>query len=233
MEELDLKEIFNIFWNKKAEIVLIIAIFIVLGFVYSYIMATPEYTSYTTLLLTQINSTSNDSTITQSDLTLNSSLVSTYSELIKSKVVLREVINNLNINISEKDIKNDISVKAVSNTELIEINVTNENPTYAANIANEIAEVFSKKIAEIYNIDNVYVVDKAEITSVPSNINHVKDIIIFVFIGIVIACGYVLLYNMLDNGIKTEQDIEKIEGLLVLATIPDSDVELKKGGRKV
>lgn len=233
MEELDLKEIFNIFWEKKTEIILIIAIFVVLGLVYSYVMVTPEYTSYTTLLLTQINSTSNDnSTITQSDLTLNSNLISTYSELIKSKVVLREVIRNLNISISEEEIRDNISVKAVADTELIEINVTNDNPTYATNIANEIADVFSEKISEIYNIDNVYVVDEAEKTTMPSNVNHVKDVIIFAFIGVVIACGYALLYNMLDNGIKTEQDIEKVAGLLVLATIPDCDVELKKGGRK-
>ncbi|MBO5413602.1 MAG: hypothetical protein J6A29_04880 [Clostridia bacterium] len=232
MEELDLKELFNIFWERKLEIVVILLISIVIGAVYSYFIVEPTYTSYTTLLLTQINSEDSES-ITQTDLSLNSKLVSTYSELIKSNAVLREVIDSLNIhNLSEESLKSSIKVSAVTDTEMIKITVTNTNPNNAEIIANKIAEVFSDKIADIYKINNVYVVDKAEASEEPSNINHTKDIVIFMFIGIVIACGYVLLVNMLDNTVKTEADIEKITGLKVLASIPNYDTEAKGGKRK-
>lgn len=232
MEELDLKELFNIFWERKLEIVVILLISIVIGAVYSYFIVKPKYTSYTTLLLTQINSENSES-ITQTDLSLNSKLVSTYSELIKSNAVLREVIDSLNIhNLDEETLKNNIKVSAVTDTEMIKITVTNTNPSNAEIIANKIAEVFSDKIADIYKINNVYVVDKAEASQEPSNINHTKDIAIFMFIGIVIACGYVLLVNMIDNTVKTEADIEKITGLKVLASIPNYDTEAKGGKRK-
>lgn len=233
MEELDLKELFNIFWERKIEIIAILIVALVIGAVYSFFIVEPKYTSYTTLLLAQVSgdSESNDS-ITEKDLNLNSSLVSTYSELIKSKAVLREVIDALNIqNLNEESLKNSIGVKAVTDTEMIKITVTNKNPNYAEVIANKTAEVFSEKIAEIYKINNVYVVDKAEADDTPSNINHTKDIVIFLFIGIVIACGYVLLINMLDNTVKTEADIEKITGLKVLATIPCYNTEAKGGKR--
>lgn len=233
MEELDLKELFNIFWERKLEIVVILLISIVIGAVYSYFIVEPTYTSYTTLLLTQVNNESNNESITQTDLSLNSKLVSTYSTLITSHAVLREVIDSLNIhNLSEETLKNSIKVSAVTDTEMIKIIVTNTNPNNAEIIANKIAEVFSDKIADIYKINNVYVVDKAEADEVPSNINHTKDIVIFMFIGIVIACGYVLLFNMLDNTVKTEADIEKITGLKVLASIPNYDTEAKGGKRK-
>ncbi|MGN1301729.1 MAG: YveK family protein [Clostridia bacterium] len=233
MEELDLKELFNIFWERKLEIVVILLISIVIGAAYSYFIVEPTYTSYTTLLLTQVNSESANESITQTDLTLNSKLVSTYSELIKSNAVLREVIDSLNIyNLDEETLKNNIKVSAVTDTEMIKITVTNTNPNNAEIIANKIAEVFSDKIADIYKINNVYVVDKAEASEIPSNINHTKDIVIFMFIGIVIACGYVLLVNMLDNTVKTETDIEKITGLKVLASIPNYDTEAKGGKRK-
>lgn len=234
MEELDLKELFNIFWERKLDIVVIILICIIIGAVYSYAILKPKYTSYTTLLLTQVtdNKDENSASITQTDITLNSKLVSTYSELIKSNAVLREVIDNLNIkNLNEESLKNSIKVSAVTDTEMIKISVTNTNPNYAEIIANKIAEVFSDKIVDIYKINNVYVVDRAEVNEVPSNVNHTKDIVIFTFIGIVIACGYVLLVNMLDNTIKTEADIEKITGLMVLAAIPDYDTEVKGGKR--
>ena len=236
MEELDLKELFNIFWQRKLEIVTIILIFVIIGAVYTYAILQPKYTSYTNLLLTQVNGnneTGNDTTsITQTDLTLNSKLISTYSEIIKRDAVLREVIDDLNIkNLTEDSLRKNIKVSAISDTEIIKIEVTNENPNYAQMIANKIAEVFSEKITDIYKINNVYVLDKAVVSENPSNINHLKDIVIFAFIGVVIACGYALLANMLDNTVKTEADIEKLTGLTVLATIPYYDTEVKGGKR--
>jgi capsular polysaccharide biosynthesis protein len=65
-------------------------------------------------------------------------------------------------------------------------------------------------------------------------INHTKDLVIFAFIGIVISVGFVLVLNMLDTTIKTEQDVENSTGLLVLSSIPNYEVEnkRKKGGRR-
>ena len=213
MEELDLKELFLIFWNRKLEILLITIIALIVGVLYSYFYLTPVYKASTTLILAQSSKTvdkTGDSSITQTDLTLNSKLVSTYSEIMKRKSVLSKVISNLGM--SEKDmdsIKKNVSVKAVSDTELIEITVKNKDPEKAALIANEIAKVFSEKVVEIYNISNIYVLDRAEASNVPCNINHAKDLVIFAFIGLVISVIVCLISNMLDTTIKTEEDVEK------------------------
>lgn len=240
MEELDLKELFQIFWNKKVQILLIILIFIVIGIIYTVGFVTPMYSSSTTLVLagsdksSSTNTTATDS-ITTSDITINSKLVATYSELVKSKNVLRQVISNLGINVNEANLRQNVSVSSVKDTELIEITVSNENAGYSAKIANEIAKVFTEKVGEIYNINNVHVVDEAEVSSTPSNVNHAKDIVIFAFIGAVIAIMYVLIANMLDTTVKTQQDIEKLTKCPVLASIPIYDMgmeKLKKRGGK-
>lgn len=236
MEELDLGQIFELFWNRKVQILLIILIFIVLGVTYTICFVTPKYTSSTTLVLAteqSSESTSKDSSITTTDVNLNSKLVSTYRELVKSAKVVRKVINNLKINISEDSLKNSISVKVVSDSELIEISVTNEDAKLAANIANEVAKVFTEQVKEIYNINNVHVVDEAEEEANPSNINHVKDVILFICIGIVLSIIYVLVDNMLDTTVKSAEDIEKQCSVPVLASIPfDNSEGRKKGGRK-
>jgi len=154
---------------------------------------------------------------------------------MKSKAVLSQVVDSLDIEgLTEESIRKNISVQAVKDTEVIEITVKNLDPNNAAQIANKIAEVFSEKVVEIYNISNIYVLDRAEPNEVPSNINHMKDIVIFAFIGIVISVGFVLVLNMLDTTIKTEQDVESSTGLLVLSSIPNYEVEnkIKKGGRR-
>lgn len=241
MEELDLKELFEIFWSKKVQILLIVLIFAVIGVIYTMGFVTPVYTSSTTLVLATSNgenqsTTNTTNSITTTDITLNSKLVSTYSVLVRSKDVLGQVISNLGIDISWEDLKNNVTVSSVEDTEVLEIAVTNGNPQYAADIANEIANVFSDKVAEIYNINNVHIVDEAETPTGPSNINHTKDVVIFAFIGVVVAVVYVLIANMLDTTIKSADDIERLYKLPVLASIPvygaDMQKKKKKGGKR-
>ena len=235
MEELDLKELISIFWNKKVHIDLIVAIFMVIGIIYTMAFVTPKYQSSTTLLLAKVSNTTGTQTqdidtITTTEITLNSKLVSTYSELVKSKNVIRTVRANLGINADEEEIRQGVNVSSVKDTELIEITVTNKDAIYAAKIANEIAKVFTDKIKEYYNISNVYVVDEAEVTNTHSNVNHTRDIVIFIFVGLVVAVLYVLIANMLDTTIKSQEDVERVFKVPVLAAIPINLPE--KGGRK-
>ena len=234
MEELDLKEIFYMFWNRKIQIICIVVLFFILGIFYTTNMVKPNYKSSTTLILAKVDTNTNNSeSITQTELTLNQKLVSTYSELVKSKSVLREVIDNLGVNITEEKLASNVSISLVNNTELIKITVSNEDPKIATNIANEIAKVFSKKVSEIYNINNVHVVDRAEEPKEPYNINHIKDIIMVMAVGIVVAVIYVFVANLLDTTVKTAEDIERHTKLTVLSSIPKYDATAKiKGGSK-
>ena len=234
MDELDLKDLFNMFWTKKFEIILIIAIAVVIGFIYSYVLVKPEYKSTTSILLAKSNTAqADDGTITSTEITLNQKLVSTYSDLIKTEKVLTQVINNLQINKTVEELQKNIQVSAKDDTEIIEISVTDADSEMARRIANEAAQVFITQIAqEYYNMDNVYVVDEARAESEPYNINHIKDIIIFAAAGFVIACIYVLIANMLDTTVKSKEDIEKKLGLTVLTSIPECDFKKVKGGKK-
>ena len=243
MEELDLKELFEIFWNKKVQIILIILIFVVIGIIYTVGFTTPMYSSSTSLVLVGTSNsdttgtTGQTSEITTTDITINSKLVATYSALVQTKNILGQVIANLGIDVDEEELRKNVEVTSKEDTELIEITVQNENPIYAAQIANETAKVFKEKIAgEIYKINNVYIVDEAEVESQPSNINHTNDVAIFGIVGLIIAVMYVLIANMLDTTVKTQEDIEKNIKIPVIASIPvyevDSDKTERKGGKR-
>lgn len=236
MEELDLKELLMLFWSKKVKIILIVAIFMAIGVIYTIGFVTPVYTSSTTLLLAKSDNSANKTdTITTTDITLNSKLVSTYSTLVQSKSVLRQVISNLGINLSEETLKNNITVTQEKDTEIIRISVTNEDAEIAEKVANETANVFIQKVSEIYKINNVQIVDQAEISTAPSNVNHAKDVIMFACIGLIVAVLYVIIANMLDTTIKSAEEVEKTFKVPVLASIPLYDfepVKQKKGGKR-
>jgi len=236
MEELNLKQLINIIWNGKKYIITIIVLAIFLGIGYSYFLVTPKYEASTTLVLAKAEekATNEISTgITQTDLNINQNLVSTYRELIRSKTVIREVMENLKIkDLKETTLKNNITVSSVRDTELIEITVKDENPERATNIANEIAKVFTVHVAEIYNINNVHVIDKAETNNIPYNVHHAKDIFVFVLIGVIFSIVSIIIISLLDTTVKTQEDIKKTTGMLILAEIPEISFDLKVGGRR-
>lgn len=225
MEEVDLKEIFNMFWSKKVQILIIVLMFLIVGCVYTLKFTTPIYSASMTLILVSSNNTNGQgNTITTTDLTVNSKLISTYNELIKSKSVLAQVISNLNLNETENSLKNNISVSSVENTDLIKVTVRNKNANLSAQIANELAKVFSERVKEVYNINNVQIMDEATIPQSPANINHKKDAIIFTILGFVVSGIYVVICHILDNTIKNAEGIESEFNLPVLASIPNYKV---------
>lgn len=232
MEEIEIKEVFNIFWKKKFIIIAVAIIFAVVGGGYSVKFKKPMYKASTTLLLAQNyeqESNKQENEITQTDISLNQKLVSTYSELVKSKTVIKTVLQNLGMDEQlEEKIADNITVNAVSDTQVIEITYINEDANIAFNIANELSNVFCNKVKEIYNINNVYIVDKAEMPEEPYNINHIKTTIIFGLAGGVFTCAIVFILSLFDTTVKTSEDIEKNTGLNVLAQVP----EIKVGGKK-
>ena len=235
-EEIDLKELFEVFWKRKAVIIVVTILCAVIGMVYTTYFVTPKYRSSTTLLLAQnsaqkvengVIDTTNE--ITQTDITLNQKLVSTYGVLVKSKNVISQVLENLGMkNMDELEVKRNITVKAVEDTQVIEITYVNEEARIAYLITNELSKVFSEKVIEIYNINNVYVVDKAELEVEPYNISPVKDIVLFGAAGFGLSCIIIFICSLFDTTVTTGEDVEKKTGLSVLAQIP----AVKIGGKE-
>lgn len=235
MEEIDLKELIEMFLEKKFLIIFVVLLFAVLGAIYTNNFITPMYESSTSLVLVQTGSeksaTENSESITTTDLTLNSKLINAYKVIANSKIVASTVINNLKLDMEIEELQEVISVNSNSEAEL-EITVKHTDREIACKIANELAKVFKDKVTEIYKVENLYVLDVAETQYEPCNINLGKNIVIFAFVGAVLVSGYILLINMLDTTVKTDSDIERALGIPVLASIVLTGESAKKKNKK-
>ena len=225
MEEINLEELLKFFISKIKFIALATVIFLVLGFVYVNFILTPMYHSSTTLILVG-SSENQNSTTTQNYINLNKNLISTYSEIVKSRTVLQQVIDKLNLDEDTTTLSKKISVSSVENTEIIKIQVSDKNNKIAKDIASTTADVFMKEVKNIYNLTNVSVIDKASLENVPYNINIVKQLLISGAIGFVLSSGIVFLIFYFDTTIKSSKDIEEKLGLPVIGNITLID---KKG----
>lgn len=220
MENFDLHRLFKVANNLKLYFILALLLILVMGYFYSFYYVTPMYQSSATVVLVQNSSIADTSSITQSDIVLNQNLLSTYTKIAKSNHVLEQVIKNLSLTMTEEDLLHSINVSSIKNTEVFKITVTNNDPNLAASIANEVLNVFSKEVQDLYHMDNVYPIDLAEPAITPYNIHHAKDMVIFFGIGIFLCCGITLLVYLFDTTIKSEKDIEDYVGLPVLSSIP-------------
>lgn len=224
MEEIDIGQLLGYFKSKIIYIIFAMSIAFCLSSIYVNKFRVPEYTSYTTILLNQTNE---NASITASDLQINKSLVSTYGQIIKSKRVLRTVIQKLNLDIEYAALANSVSVGEVTDTSILRISVTDPDSSRAADIANEIAEVFSEEIQEIYKIENISIIDKAEITDVASSTSTMKIIGIATIAGAFISIAVIFVIFYFDTTIKNEEDIERVTGLPVIGIVPISREKIK------
>lgn len=223
MEEIDLKELFEVFWSKKIFIIVTTVIFAIAGIVYSKVLKEPKYTATATMLLAQ-TSNNDAATITSTDLTINNQLISTYKDLAKSSAVVRTIMNNLNItDMSEGALKSEINVTAKTGTQMLNVSVTDVDAYKATRITNELTTVFAEKVKELYKMDNINVVDKAEVPTSPSNISHTKTTVMCAAVGFILSVAIIFIANMLDNSIHTASDIERALKLPVLAELPQLD----------
>ena len=215
-ENIEFKRMLDILNNKKRIIALILILFIALGYLYSYYYVVPEYKSTSTLLLIP----NDDETVTSSDLTLNSGLISTYGNIAKNSKVLKQVISNLNLNIQEGQLLSKIEINIIKDTHIMEISVSDTDPQMATNITKELSNVFLNEIKQIYNLNNIGIVDEAQLPDTPYNINHIKDMFMFVCMGIVVSFAYVVIIYLFDNTIKKEEDIEEYIKIKSLGSVP-------------
>lgn len=226
MEEINIKEFLD-FVKEKILIVLITVLSCVaLVLIYDGLVKTKKYSTYTTIALVKANS--ENATITQSDIQVNQNLVNTYSEIVKSKKVLKQVIKELKLDCSVEELSKKISVTSLNDTEIIKITVLDESSKRAYNITNEIAKVFIKEISSIYQMNNVSIVDVPEISNKVANNTLIKDLILSIGVGIVLSVGTLFVIFYFDDTVKFSEEFEEEIGVPVVAKVFRSRIENNK-----
>lgn len=229
MEEIDINQLLNFFKSKIIYIIFAMAIAFCLACIYVNRFRVPEYTNYTTVLL---NQSSDVEQINASSVELNRKLISTYNEIIKSKKVLNQVIDKLSLDYNYSGLASKISVGEVGDTSIIKISVTDSDSSLAAEIANTIAEVFSQEIVTLLKIENISIIDKAEVSTVASSTSTIKIITIATLAGAFISVAIIFILFYFDTTLKNEEDIERLTGLPVIGMVPTSREKIKYSQRR-
>ncbi|WP_213819025.1 YveK family protein [Garciella nitratireducens] len=219
-EEIDLREILHLLKKQWRMIASITLIAIIMSAIISIFILNPVYQATSTILVGRNQENHSQTEDLYSDVTLSKQLVNTYGEIIKTSAVLDPVIHNLKLDTTIDQLSEKITVTPVGETELIQVTVQDRYPMKAADISNEICEVFSDKIQEIMKVDNVSIIEQAVAPTTPVKPNKMLNIAIGGVLGLMVSIFIVFLKEYLDNTIKTPEDVQKYLELPVLGTIP-------------
>lgn len=228
--EINLVEIFYVLLHRLWAIILAGVICAAGVGIYTVEMITPMYQSTSMIYIT-----SKSTSITSlTDLQVGTQLAPDYMVLLKSRPVLEQVIENLDLNMGYGTLNGMVSLSNPTDTRFISITVTCEDPQLAKDIADEISEVSVNKVAELMRTDDPSIIEKGQVPTSPSSPNLARNCMMGGLVGIIIVVGIILIRYMANDDIRNRDDVERYLGLTVLGLIPSEESEENehKGKRK-
>ncbi len=215
---IDLTELLMAIWRKLHLVILTGIVVALLAFIGTKLFITPMYTSVTKVYV--LSKQEGNASLTYSDLQTGTSLTKDYMELVKSRPVLEQVIAILNLDMKAEELADTITVDTPTDTRILRISVENEDPKTAKEIADAIRESVSIQITEIMDADSVNTVEVGNLPTDPSSPSTMKNMLIGGILGVLLAIGIIVLIYILDDTVKTPEDVEYYLGLNVLTSIP-------------
>lgn len=186
------------------------------------LLIAPTYESTTRIYILNKQESSN---ITYSDLQLGTQLTADYAELIQSRYVLEEVIQVLGLDSSYEELSGRVNVTTPDGTRILTITVTDTDPVRAMDTANAIREVASVHITNVMDIEAVNVVETANMPTTQAGPNTLRNTLIGALLGVFVVAAVLIVRFLMDDTIKTSEDVEKYLQLSVLSVIPLNEGE--------
>ncbi|NVF11542.1 lipopolysaccharide chain length-determining protein [Anaerococcus sp. AGMB00486] len=224
--EVDLLEVLNVLKDNIITIIITTFIVAMSVFVFSKFLLTPKYESSATMIIGSSQQEKDENKNLQYyEIQANKALVSTYSEVVKSKGIANHVINNLNLDMDYREFAKKVSIEPVKDTQIISVKVIDTIPERAADIANETSKIFKESITEIMKVDNVQILDKAILPEGPSSPNIIRNTIAGGLFGLFLGIIIVLIRVLSDNTFKSIDDVTHNFDIPVLGMIPNKSIE--------
>lgn len=183
----------------------------------TYFFITPSYESTSTILVL-----SKETTLTSlADLQLGSQLTQDYKVLITSRPVLQAVVDDLELDMNYKAFKSCIEITNPEDTRILKLTVTMPSPVLAKAAVDKLASEASEFIGDKMEVTPPKVIEEGEVPVTRSSPSYRKNAILGFVLGAVLVCGIVVVLELLNDSIMTEDDITRYLNLPTLAVVPE------------
>lgn len=239
-EEIDLREILFLFRQNILRIIIVAIIGGLLAWSISRFFIDPTYKASAKIYVV---SASSDSVVNLSDLQIGSKLALDYEELLLTRPVMESTIKNLDLkDETVKSLRNKIDIDNPAETRILSITVTSKDPQYSADIANEMAKLAITWLPSVMESNAPNLAESAVPPVGQAGPHCIRNGVIAAIVAAILVCGYYVVLFLLDDTIRTDEDMERYFGMTPMADIPLENAEKsnvntpqrmrKGGGRK-
>lgn len=188
---------------------------------FSKFVITPQYTSTAMVYIL-----SKETTLTSlADLQIGSQLTKDYKIIVTSRPVLTEVIDRLKLDLTYEQLVQKVNIDNPTDTRILSITAEDPDPILAKNIADEVAKTSSNYIGDIMEMVPPKIIEEGVVAEHKSSPSNGKNALLGAALGIFLVCGFTVVEELLNDTVKTEEDVEKYLGLSVLASMPEREGE--------
>lgn len=227
--EIDLLQLWNAVRHRIWLVLLAGFIVADIAFAITKFLITPMYSSSATMLVVTKETTLSS----LADLQLGSQLTNDYEILITSRPVLERTIEELNLELNYKQLREAITISNPNDSRMLIISALQPDPELAKNVVDTLANISSDYIAEKMEVTAPKIIEEGEVPIFQSSPNLLRNTAIGGMLGIIAAVFLICVAVILNDSIQTEDDIERYLQLPVLAVVPDkSGSSRKSAGRK-
>ena len=228
--EIDLQRLLGNLLDKAWLIGIVAFLCAVVAFLGTFFFVTPMYKSSAMFYVnnTDISVGSANLSLTASDISASRGLVDTYIVILNTRETMLDVIDYADVDLTYETLKGMVTAEAVDDTEVFRVTVTGADPVQAEQIANAFAYILPKRIANIIEGSSAKVVDSAVVATSPSSPSYTRNTMMGFLVGMVLAAAVVVVMDLMNVSIRTEEDISRSSKHPVLAAVPD----MSKGGKK-
>lgn len=214
-----LKEILSVVRKNLAKVITLTILFVILSYIFSEFVLVPKYTASVSMIIN--NKEENVDKLSESEINVNKKLVTTYSDILKTRGVVNQVISTLELNTDYEKLKDKMSVESENNNEIFTLKIEDTNPERAADTANQTANVFKDAIKKIMNLNNVQILDEAIVPQEKSSPSTILNMVIAGALTFVTSLLFFVLREFLDTSFKDAEDVTTLFDIPVLGLIPD------------
>lgn len=225
--EINLMDICTLLLKHISKIIIAGIIMAVVSFTYTKTLVVPMYRSDAKMVVKVLSS---ETLTTYSDVQTAVGVVGDCVEIIKSRQVMQEIIDELELDYTAEQLLTQISISVPEDTRVLKVTVTNPDQKLVKEIAETLCRVSESVVADNIGVDSIRTFEKASTPTKPSSPNALKNTAVGAFFGMFAVSAYIILLKLLNTKIYTQEDVEQMLGLSVFSSIPyiDEDGEKKK-----
>ena len=227
----NISEVLDGIKDKWKNVVLIVLSFLLISSIYNIFFINKEYEANVKIFIGKQKFKNITETYNNEEINLYQRLITTYSEVIKSKKLINESIKSSKMNYLQDKYKNinydllmeNLTVNPIANTQIIEIKYKSLNPQQSYDLLYSITENLISYSKELYPNVNITILEQVHV-----NLNQLMNkkltiIGLGLMLGLIVGIGGIIGVMYLNNTYKNQKSLEEEIGLTVIGVIPKID----------